>query len=216
LGFALGGVATARGALAPLTAWLTDPGASVRVEPSLAALVGLPSWLAALIGVGVVAVLLWRFPPAVREPGRWPWPATGSALGLLGVLAWVTGAHAGWNWGLSITGPSRSLLEAALFGSADALNWGTAMLVGIPLGTWLSARLRGPVAWRAPVPSELPRRFLGGLLMGGGGTLAAGCNIGNALTGLSVLAVHSLIATAGIAAGGALAARILDGSTRQD
>ncbi len=68
------------------------------------------------------------------------------------------------------------------------------------------------MAWRAPAPAELPRRFLGGLLMGGGGTLAAGCNIGNALTGLSVLALHSLIATAGIAAGGALAARILDGA----
>jgi hypothetical protein len=49
--------------------------------------------------------------------------------------------------------------------------------------------------------------------MGSGGTLAAGCNIGNALTGLSILAVNSLIATAGIAAGGALAARILDRQT---
>ena len=204
-------MATARGALAPLIGWLSDP---IPVEPSLAALAGLPSWLSALISVGVVAVLLWRLPPAAREPGRWPWPATGSALGLLGVLAWVSGAHAGWSWGLSITGPTRSLLEAALWGSADVLNWGTAMVVGIPLGTWLSARLRGPVTWRAPAPSELPRRFLGGLLMGSGGTLAAGCNIGNALTGLSILAVNSLIATAGIAAGGALAAWLLDGRRR--
>lgn len=214
LGFALGGVAMARGALAPLTWWLSELGASLPIELSLAALVGLPAWLSALVGVGIVAVILWRLPAAAREPGRWPWPVTGSALGLLGVLAWVSGAHAGWNWGLSLTGPTRSLLDAGLFGSTDALNWGAAMVVGIPLGTWLSARLRGPLAWRAPAPSELPRRFLGGLLMGSGGTLAAGCNIGNALTGLSVLAVNSLIATAGIAAGGALAARILDGRQR--
>ena len=211
LGLALGGVMMERGALAPLTAWLSDRGAAVPVEPSLAALVGLPAWLSALIGIGVVAILLWRLPPAAREPGRWPWPATGSAIGLLGVLAWATGTHAGWTWGLSITGPSRSLLEAALWGSADVLDWGSAMLVGIPLGSWVNARLRGPVAWRAPAPAELPRRFLGGLLMGGGGTLAAGCNIGNALTGLSVLAVNSLIATAGIAVGGALAAKVLEG-----
>lgn len=203
----------ARGALAPLTEWFYNLGASAPVEPSLAALVGVPSWLLALVGVGVLAILVWRFGPGPGEPGYWPWPITGLALGLLGVLAWVTGALAGWTWGLSITGPTRSLLEAALLGSAESLDWGVAMLVGIPIGTWLSARLKGPVAWRAPVASELPRRFVGGVLMGVGGTLAAGCNIGNALTGLSVLAVNSLIATAGILAGGALAARIL-GRTR--
>lgn len=41
--------------------------------------------------------------------------------------------------------------------------------------------------------------------MGIGGTLAAGCNIGNALTGLSVLALNSVMATAAIAGGAALA-----------
>jgi Sulphur transport len=41
--------------------------------------------------------------------------------------------------------------------------------------------------------------------MGVGGTLAAGCNIGNALTGLSVLAVNNAIATVAIVAGAAVA-----------
>jgi hypothetical protein len=41
--------------------------------------------------------------------------------------------------------------------------------------------------------------------MGAGGTLAAGCNIGNALTGLSILAVNALVATAAIAGGGTFA-----------
>jgi uncharacterized protein len=54
-----------------------------------------------------------------------------------------------------------------------------------------------------PVRAELARRFTGGVFMGIGGTLAAGCNIGNALTGLSVLAVNSVIATAAIVAGAA-------------
>lgn len=45
--------------------------------------------------------------------------------------------------------------------------------------------------------------------MGIGGTLAAGCNIGNALTGLSVLAVNSAIATASMVVG--VAAAILVG-----
>ena len=79
-----------------------------------------------------------------------------------------------------------------------AAGWGTALIVGLPLGSWLSARARGPVGWRTSGRAPLSRRFAGGVLMGVGGTLAAGCNIGNALTGLSVLAVNSLIATAAI------------------
>lgn len=107
--------------------------------------------------------------------------------------------------GLSITGPSRSLLESTILRMPGAAGWGTALLVGIPLGTWMSARARGPVSWRAPGWLDLGRRLGGGLLMGVGGTLAAGCNIGNALTGLSVLAVNSVIATFAIAAGAAVA-----------
>lgn len=215
LGFALGGIVVAQGALAPLTAWLSGVDSSAPLNASLAALVRVPVWLFVVAGLGIVATLLWRCPPAPRKAGgHWPWPVTGVALGLLGVLAWLTGTPAGWAWGLSITGPTRSLLEAALWGSAEPLNWGAAMLVGIPVGSWVSARLKGPVAWHGPVPSELPRRFLGGLLMGAGGTLAAGCNIGNALTGLSILATNSLIATAGIGVGGVLAVRVLNGPRR--
>jgi len=74
----------------------------------------------------------------------------GKTIGLLGVGAWVSGSRAGWNWGLSITGPSRSLLEAGLLGSPESFSWGAVMLIGIPLGSWASARLRGPMAWRSP------------------------------------------------------------------
>lgn len=197
----------ARGALASVTQWLYAVRIP-RLASSLAGLVGAPTWLLVALGLGLLALVLWRLGPAPRPAGVWTWPVTGAALGVLGVLAWVSAAPAGWGWGLSITGPSRSLMEAALWGSAASLDWGAAMLVGIPIGSWVSARLRGPVAWHAPAPAELPRRFAGGLLMGAGGTLAIGCNIGNALTGLSVLATNSLIATVGIAAGGALAVRL--------
>jgi hypothetical protein len=121
------------------------------------------------------------------------------------VLAWLSGSLAGWDWGLSITGPSRSLVESTVLHMPGAAGWGTGLIVGIPIGAWLSARARGPLTWRLPARAELGRRFTGGVLMGIGGTLAAGCNIGNALTGLSVLALNSVIATAAIVAGAALA-----------
>jgi len=204
LGFALGGVAAERGALAALTRQISGVGLATAGTSSLPALIGLPAWLVILIALVGAGGLLWRLPRPAPTPGRWGWPVTGAIIGLLGVGAWVSGSRAGWNWGLSITGPSRSLLEAGLLGSPESFSWGAVMLIGIPLGSWASARLRGPMAWRSPAPAALPRRFLGGILMGAGGTLAGGCNIGNALTGLSILSVHSLIATAAMAAGGVL------------
>lgn len=45
-------------------------------------------------------------------------------------------------------------------------------------------------------------------MMGIGGTLAAGCNIGNALTGLSILSLNSVVATGGIIVGLALGVRV--------
>jgi hypothetical protein len=134
------------------------------------------------------------------------WLLTGGAVGLLGVLAWLAGDRAGWNWGLSITGPSRSLLGILALGDGVmAADWGTLMLVGLVVGSAVSAGLGGRLGWRAPGAPELARRFGGGCLMGIGGTVAGGCNIGNALTGLSALSTHSLVATAGIVLG-ALAA----------
>ncbi len=197
--------------MATPAAWLADASAGSGIRPWLPSLIGAPAWLVVAGLVGALALLLFRMPASAPQAGQWRWTAAGSALGALGILAWLMGARAGWHWGLSITGPSRSLLDAGLLGQLGALNWGSAMLVGLPAGSWASARLRGRVTWRAPAPADLPRRFAGGLFLGVGGTLAGGCNIGNALTGLSVLAVHSVIATLAMAAGVALGANALGG-----
>ena len=82
------------------------------------------------------------------------------------------------------------------------------MIAGVPVGSWFSARIAGPVASRAPAAVEVPWRLCGGLLMGAGGTLAGGCNIGHALTGLSIFAVQSVLASAAMAAGAWCAIRL--------
>ena len=204
-GFALGAAIVAHGPLWATDDWLSEIGP--RLEPSVAGFLGVRSWIVIVAGLVLIAAVLLRLRSSPPGDRRWPWAITGTALGLLGVLAWLTGALSGWHWGLSMTGPSRSLVEALVFANPTYLNWGSLMLIGVPLGSWASARWMGPIAWRpAPLP-ELARRFLGGGLMGLGGTLAAGCNIGNALTGLSVLSLNSVIATLGILAGGTLAIR---------
>jgi hypothetical protein len=168
------------------------------------AALALPRWLTIASLLGLLPLILVGRLPNVGT-ATWPWPLTGLALGVVGVLAWLSGSIAGWGWGLSITGPSRSLIESIFLRIPDSAEWGAGLVIGIPLGTWLSARGRGPITWRLAARAELAHRFTGGVLMGIGGTLAAGCNIGNALTGLSVLAVNSVIATAAIVAGAAIA-----------
>ncbi len=81
------------------------------------------------------------------------------------------------------------------------------MVLGVPVGGFFSAWSMGTARLQVPDLPEFGRRFLGGLLMGIGGTLAGGCNIGNALTGLSILSVNSLVATVSIVVGLAFAVR---------
>ncbi len=170
--------------------------------------IGVAPAMVVVLSLTLLGLALWFLRAGAPKGGLWSWRLTGTALGTVAVLAWVTGAHAGWQWGLSATGPSRSLVDILLLGGTGVPLWGTLMIAGVPLGSWFSARIAGPVAWRAPAAVEVPRRLCGGLLMGAGGTLAGGCNIGHAPTGLSILAVQSLIATAAMGAGAWCAIRL--------
>ena len=60
-----------------------------------------------------------------------------------------------------------------------------------------------------PDAARSARAAAGGLLMGAGGSLAHGCNIGHGLTGLPLLSLGSLLATASMAAGALLTWRLL-------
>lgn len=200
-------MATAQGLLRPLLERATAPVLLPDRRASLSDLFNLPAWIPVIAAALLIALVLTRL-PRPGQMNRWPWHWTGIALGVLGVAAWLAGKPTGWGYGLSMTGPTRSLLEFFLTGTSDLLNWGVFMLVGLVLGTWASARVRGPLALSVPSGSEAWRRFTGGILMGFGGTLAGGCNIGNAFTGLSLLALNPIVATAGILLGVWLASRL--------
>jgi hypothetical protein len=194
---------------------MVTPGASavasrlefpVALSPSIPEALGTSTWLVVAVMCATIFGLLLAF--RRREPLDQGWVPAGMILAALGVAAWVGGAGAGWHWGLSVTGPTRSLLAAVIDVDTGPLDWGALMVAGIPAGAWLAARTRGSVTWRTVPAPVFVRRAFGGMLMGIGGTLAAGCNIGNALTGLSVLALNSAIATIGMAGGVAAAVLI--------
>ena len=205
-GFALGGVLVERWGLEFLI--LASGPLGKGPSDSLPALFGSSPGLVIAIGVFLLATLLAIYPKPIKDFGYWHWYVTGALLGTAGTLAWLLGRSSGWHWGLSMVGPTRTLYHAFTDLNSNEMTWGAFMILGIPVGSLISAWSRGTLRWQVPVTMELPRRFVGGLVMGAGGTLAAGCNIGNALTGLSVLSVNSVVATGSMIAGLALAAHV--------
>lgn len=105
---------------------------------------------------------------------------------------------------LSFIGPLAHGLEWLLWWTDDsrALPIGTAIAIGTISGAALHSRSRGTAmnpSSRDPYRSR--RHLLGGTLMGVGGVASLGCSVGQGITGLSTLAVGSLLTVAGIVAG---------------
>ena len=150
--------------------------------------------LAPILGVALFAVLLAR-----RRAGLF----AGLALGAVAALAWVAGDAAGYGYGLGFVG--------AADGTRDALAAGGALpfALWLALGVIAGGAALGERRLRVPDGARALRAATGGTLMGVGGTLAHGCNIGHGLTGLPLLSLGSLLATASMAAGALLTWRFV-------
>jgi uncharacterized membrane protein YedE/YeeE len=125
----------------------------------------------------------------------------GIALGAVAALAWVSAEQAGHGYGLGFVG--------AADGTRLALERGGEL----PYTLWLAAGVAagGAIAGarRLVMPSagRATRALTGGLLMGAAGTVAQGCNIGHGLTGIPLLSLGSMLATAAMVAGAIAVAR---------
>lgn len=109
---------------------------------------------------------------------------------------------------LTVTGPLGQTLVYGLTYTGATMEFGTAWVLGIPVGAALVAALRREARLEGFDGAGHTRRYLvGGALMGIGGVLAVGCTIGQGLTGVSTLSIGSLLAIASIFAGAALALR---------
>ncbi|EKP95763.1 YeeE/YedE family protein [Thermaerobacter subterraneus] len=145
----------------------------------------------------------------------WDTRAVGLLLGLVSTLQFslwtiwgITGPETRWvavAWA-AVDDPARVAANpyvASLFRGYPGLVPGPeeVLIAGIIAGAALSARLNGTFRWRRPRLRRLPNAVAGGFLLAFASRLTPGCNIGNLLSGLPALSLHSLLASAGIAAG---------------
>lgn len=209
-GFAVGASATNVGILRPAREALQAYEVTVAGEaPTLPALLGLSPWPVAAGLTFLAAIWLVRGGLDEPEHGKWRWPATGAAIGLIIVLGWYLSTWAGSPTGITFAANTGHALTYVLVGYPNRITWGMILLVGVTAGAALAARRAGEFAWR-PVPGfTAVKLFVGGLVMGTGALIADGCNITQGLTHSATLALGSLTAFAAMLAGGWATVRLL-------
>lgn len=188
---------------------------------------GLPApavrWLLVVLVLAGVLAFAWRV-RKVLDRGHW---LGGIAVGLLVAAAFYLTGHLGFipehpetlepTWlGTQSRRPEGLSFAAPLAHGLDLLTlwtdkntvatFGVMLVLGVLVGSFASARLRGEFHLESfRTPQELGLHAAGGMLMGFGGITAAGCSIGNGVTGLAMLSLGAMLAVVGMA-GGALAA----------
>jgi uncharacterized membrane protein YedE/YeeE len=180
-------------------------------------------------GVVTLALLTFVLRDARFRANRWQL-AGGVVIGLLIVAGWWLSGVIGFGENpqtledaffatnsrtlesLSFVGPLAYGLELMLLWTDRSLHLtlGIASVLGVVAGSAAYALAARRFRWEGFASlADLRDQLLGAVLMGFGGVTALGCTIGQGLTGLSTLAMGSIIAVAGIVGGSVATLRFL-------
>lgn len=197
LGMGVGAAALELGPLLGLRMTIQSAGPSIASAPFGA------SWEWAPLAGLLLVLVLWRAAPG--RAGAWSWRRTGVLMGLLGIVAWPLSSLAARDFGMAVVPGTVSLLAEPL---RRFFSWDVMFVLGIPLGAFVAARKAGPVSTSKVSPLSAGKHFAGGLGLGVGAALAAGCTVGHGLTGVPLLAPGSILAILSIFAGSALSTKV--------
>jgi uncharacterized protein len=217
------------GILGPFRTWLDASTAIDTVRLGLngqsladvAAAAGLTGASArAIAGLALALPLIWfAFGPAriLTTPLN---IAAGLGVGVLVAAGWlITGlayddmaVHPVIPTSLSFVRPVGDAIDWIQHSTALGLpGFGAASVFGVLLGSFTAATARGKLALSGFAGNgDLMRHLTGAGLMGLGGVLGLGCSIGQGITGLSTLAIHSVLASSAILAGAVFALRRME------
>jgi uncharacterized membrane protein YedE/YeeE len=207
--YMLGGAMTYYSLFRPLNETLSGPRTNdVYIYETL----GISPWvLIILLSVSLV-IIVWRHlkPPTIPVPipkakktglahllfeKRWHPFVTAVMVGMIAIAAWPLSEVTGRMYGLGITVPSANFLTFLVTGDIRLLDWGTFLVIGIALGSFLAAKGSGEFRWRLPDIRSIRNHFVGGIMMGVGAGIAGGCTIGNGLVNTSLLTWQGWVAT---------------------
>lgn len=125
---------------------------------------------------------------------RWHPFVTAVLVGLIAIMAWPLSGMTGRMFGLGITTPSANILTFLITGENALIDWGTFLVLGIFLGSFIAAKGSGEFRWRLPDMKTLRNNAIGGVIMGFGASIAGGCTIGNGLVNSALFAWQGWVA----------------------
>ncbi|GMR07767.1 MAG: YeeE/YedE family protein [Gammaproteobacteria bacterium] len=204
--FAIVGAVTQFGFLETARVNLTNLTAvELQTDAGIASMLSLPAWLpAAAVVLGLVAFLVFSW----RRGGSMPLALTGIVIGGLVVASWyITGVVAQDEFdpthpsAMTVSGPMARLGYILISGKIPAFSFSISFVIGAAIAALISAVATGQFRI-TPIQKGMTKySILGGILMGIGGVVAYGCNVGQGLSGISTLSVESLLAVLGMIAG---------------
>lgn len=168
--------------------------------PTIPDVIGIDRMLVSLAFLVVVVGWLLRSRRGTARGGQWAWPIGGVALGLSTAVAWALAGIGGAPFGPSTVGAPTSLVDG---GGVDV--WQVSFLVALIPGATVAARLSGTLWVRVEAARRYAQLVAGGVLLGIGGQIGGGCNLGHGLSGAAQLNVSSWLVVGAIIVGIGLA-----------
>ena len=169
-------------------------------------------FLAVALTSGALLIFAFSHAPFRQAKGQ---IAAGVAIGLLIPAGWFATGSLGADpfnpapvASLTFVAPIADTLQYAMLSTGSTLSFGIVVVAGVLLGSFVTALVTRRFEVEGYSSTRHMLRSIGGAaLMGCGGALDYGCTIGQGLTGLSTLAVPSILAATGILLGAAAALR---------
>ncbi|RXJ68270.1 hypothetical protein CRV08_08440 [Halarcobacter ebronensis] len=157
----------------------------------------------------------------VKKIKRLPTLWDGVLIGLLIAVSWyVTGVLGQESMervielnGVTFVYPAAKTMEFFTYYQISELNFPISLVFGVLAGAFIMSRFNRRYSFGCTASKgqhKLKYNIIGGSLMGTGGILAIGCTVGQGLTGMSTLALSSLVAIISIFVSGTITALILE------
>lgn len=179
----------------------TDAGISSMLSVS-------PTIIALIVVIGLLAFLIY----SIRNQNtQWTWLLAGAVIGGLVVFSWIVTGDLGQDEfdprrpsAMTVSGPMARFGYLLMSQKVPALSFAISFVLAMAVTAFVTALVTREFKI-TPVPRGMTlKTVLGGALMGIGGILAYGCNVGQGLSGTSTLSLESLLATIAMFAGVAL------------
>jgi uncharacterized membrane protein YedE/YeeE len=140
----------------------------------------------------------------------------GTVIGLLVVGAWyVTGVIGNDDFepvmieAITFVAPTGNTLNYFMTWTGSEINFGIAVVLGMIVGSFVYAVATGNFRVETFMTrADMRNHLVAGVLMGFGGVLSLGCTIGQGVSGLSTLALGSLVTLVAILFGSALTMKV--------